>query len=80
MPLRVRSEKEVWSYTDLSSDSVLFEEASELPFFSNAYDVRAIGGFFFWTKSRKPLYTLNKMNVHQVTASARGADDIGDSD
>jgi hypothetical protein len=47
---------------------------------SNPYAVRAIGTFFFWTNSRKPLYTLNKMNVRQVTATARGACGFGDSD
>jgi hypothetical protein len=31
--LRVRSEKEAWSYTGLRSSSVLFEETSELPSF-----------------------------------------------
>jgi len=80
VPLGVRSETEAWSYISLRSRSVLFEETSELLFFSTSCDIRTIGGFFFWTNSRKPLYTLNKMNVRQVTATATGADDFGDSD
>ena len=72
--------REAWGYIGLRSSSVLFEETSELLFFSTSCDIRTIGGFFFWTNSRKPLYTLNKMNVRQVTATATGADDFGDSD